>query len=71
VAEGIEHDSQRDILLELGCKTGQGYLFGKAMPVEEVLDAAVTRRRSLLAANVPSEIEYSATGRFRSIADKG
>ena len=25
VAEGIEHDSQRDTLLELGCKTGQGY----------------------------------------------
>ncbi len=45
VAEGIEHDAQRDTLLELGCKTGQGYSFGKAMPVDEVLDAAVTRRR--------------------------
>jgi diguanylate cyclase (GGDEF)-like protein/PAS domain S-box-containing protein len=67
VAEGIEHDSQRDTLLELGCKTGQGYLFGKAMPVAEVLDAAVTRRRSLLAGNVAGQIEYSATGRFRGI----
>jgi diguanylate cyclase (GGDEF)-like protein/PAS domain S-box-containing protein len=65
VAEGIEHDSQRDTLLELGCKTGQGYLFGKAMPVEEVLEAAVTRRRSLLASNVSGQVEYSATGRFR------
>ena len=37
VAEGIEHDAQRDTLLELGCKTGQGYSFGKAMPVDEVL----------------------------------
>jgi diguanylate cyclase (GGDEF)-like protein len=71
VAEGIEHDAQRDILLELGCKTGQGYLFGKAMPVEGVLDAAVTRRRSLLASNAPVQVEYSATGRFRGIADKG
>ena len=52
VAEGIERESQRDILLELGCKTGQGHSFGKAMPVAEVLDAAVTRRRSLLAGNV-------------------
>jgi len=71
VAEGIEHDSQRDTLLELGCKTGQGYLFGKAMPVDEVLDAAVTRRRVVLAGNVPGQVEYSATGRFRGMAEKG
>jgi diguanylate cyclase (GGDEF)-like protein/PAS domain S-box-containing protein len=71
VAEGIEHDAQRDTLLELGCKTGQGYSFGKAMPVGEVLDAAVTRRRSVLACNVPSQVEYSATGRFRGTAEKG
>jgi EAL domain-containing protein (putative c-di-GMP-specific phosphodiesterase class I) len=71
VAEGIEHDTQRDTLLALGCKTGQGYLFGKAMPVAEVLDAAVTRRRSLLAGNVPGQIEYSATGRFRGIIESG
>jgi len=69
VAEGIEHDSQRDTLLELGCKTGQGYLFGKAMPVDEVLDAAVTRRRSLLASNVSGQVEYSATGRFRGVSE--
>ena len=71
VAEGIEHESQRDTLLELGCKTGQGYAFGKAMPVSEVLDAAVTRRRSLLAGNVAGQIEYSATGRFRAVTENG
>jgi diguanylate cyclase (GGDEF)-like protein/PAS domain S-box-containing protein len=71
VAEGIEQDSQRDTLLALGCKTGQGYLFGKAMPVAEVLDAAVTRRRSLLAGNVGGQIEYSATGRFRAMNEGG
>jgi diguanylate cyclase (GGDEF)-like protein len=70
VAEGIEHDAQRDTLLDLGCKTGQGYSFGKAMPVDEVLDAAVTRRRVVLAGNVPTQTEYSATGRFRGMADK-
>ena len=32
VAEGIEVDAQRDTLLALGCKTGQGYSFGKPMP---------------------------------------
>jgi diguanylate cyclase (GGDEF)-like protein/PAS domain S-box-containing protein len=67
VAEGIEDDSQRDTLLSLGCRTGQGYAFGRAMPVNEVFDAAVTRRRSLLAGNIPGQVEYSATGRFRGM----
>jgi diguanylate cyclase (GGDEF)-like protein/PAS domain S-box-containing protein len=67
VAEGIEDDHQRDTLLELGCRTGQGYSFGKAMPVSEVLEAAVTRRRSVLAGNIPGQMEYSATGRFRGM----
>jgi diguanylate cyclase (GGDEF)-like protein/PAS domain S-box-containing protein len=67
VAEGIEHDAQRDTLLQLGCRTGQGFSFGKAMPVAEVLEAAVTRRRTVLTDNLPGDIEYSATGRFRGI----
>ena len=67
VAEGIEDDAQRDTLLQLGCRTGQGYSFGKAMPVDEVLEAAVTRRRSVLAGNIPGQVEYSATGRFRGV----
>jgi EAL domain-containing protein (putative c-di-GMP-specific phosphodiesterase class I) len=65
VAEGIEEDAQRDTLLELGCRTGQGYSFGKAMPVDEVVDAAVTRRRSMVAGNLPAQVELSPTGRFR------
>jgi diguanylate cyclase (GGDEF)-like protein/PAS domain S-box-containing protein len=70
VAEGIEHDAQRDILMSLGCKTGQGYAFGKPMPIEEVFGAAVTRRRSLLAQNLESPVDFSATGRFRAIKDR-
>jgi EAL domain-containing protein (putative c-di-GMP-specific phosphodiesterase class I) len=70
VAEGIEDDAQRDALLELGCRTGQGYSFGKAMPVEEVVEAAVTRRRVVLAENIPGQVEFSATGRFRGM-DRG
>jgi hypothetical protein len=56
-------------LLALGCKTGQGFSFGKAMPVGEIFDAAVTRRRSLLAGNMGGQVEYSATGRFRGMSD--
>jgi diguanylate cyclase (GGDEF)-like protein/PAS domain S-box-containing protein len=69
VAEGIEVDAQRDALLALGCKTGQGYSFGKAMPVDEVFDAAVTRRRTVMAGNMAGNLEYSATGRFRGMSD--
>jgi len=67
VAEGIEDDAQRDTLLGLGCRTGQGYSFGKAMPVGEVADAAVTRRRVVLAGNITAQTEFSATGRFRGV----
>jgi diguanylate cyclase (GGDEF)-like protein/PAS domain S-box-containing protein len=69
VAEGIELEEQRDTLLSLGCKTGQGYSFGKAMPLAEIFEAAVTRRRGLLAQNIAGHVEYSATGRFRGMSD--
>lgn len=34
VAEGIETQQQRDLLQELGCDYGQGYLLGRPMPAE-------------------------------------
>lgn len=34
VAEGIETEAQRELLLELGCHLGQGYLLGRPMEVE-------------------------------------
>ncbi len=37
VAEGIETEAQREILLELDCDMGQGYLFARPMPVTEWL----------------------------------
>ena len=64
VAEGIEVEAQREKLLELGCKTGQGYAFGKPMPIEEIFEAAVTRRRSLLGGNVDGRADFTPTGRF-------
>ena len=32
VAEGVETDEQRDALLALGCRLGQGYLFAPPLP---------------------------------------
>jgi hypothetical protein len=37
VAEGVELPAQRDELLRLGCNIHQGYLYGKAVPLEEAL----------------------------------
>lgn len=36
IAEGIETHNQRNILKNLGCDIGQGYLFSAAMPASEV-----------------------------------
>jgi EAL domain-containing protein (putative c-di-GMP-specific phosphodiesterase class I) len=45
VAEGIETERQRLKLTELGCDLGQGWLFAKAMPGDEV--SALLRERAL------------------------
>lgn len=36
IAEGVESEAQRKFLLNLGCDELQGYLFGKAMPLEKI-----------------------------------
>jgi EAL domain-containing protein (putative c-di-GMP-specific phosphodiesterase class I) len=43
VAEGIEHPAQADRLRELGCRFGQGYLFGRPAPAEEATRLLLTR----------------------------
>ncbi|MBC9728004.1 EAL domain-containing protein [Streptomyces sp. TRM68367] len=35
IAEGIEERVQRDLLADIGCRYGQGYLFARPMTVEE------------------------------------
>ncbi len=37
VAEGVETEAQRQMLLDLGCDSAQGYLFAKPMPLAEAL----------------------------------
>ena len=36
IAEGVETESQRRDLLQMGCIFGQGFLFGRAMPLDEI-----------------------------------
>jgi diguanylate cyclase (GGDEF)-like protein/PAS domain S-box-containing protein len=38
IAEGIETDEQRIIVLKLGCDEGQGYLFGRPMELSQVME---------------------------------
>lgn len=35
IAEGVETEEQRRRLIAMGCRLAQGYLFGRAMPIEE------------------------------------
>jgi EAL domain-containing protein (putative c-di-GMP-specific phosphodiesterase class I) len=36
IAEGVEHASQAEALLALGCELGQGYHFSRPVPAEEI-----------------------------------
>lgn len=36
IAEGIETQEQRELLLHLGCHEGQGYLFARPMPADQL-----------------------------------
>jgi EAL domain-containing protein (putative c-di-GMP-specific phosphodiesterase class I) len=38
IAEGIELQEQADHLLAIGCKYGQGYLYGKPMTIDQFLE---------------------------------
>jgi diguanylate cyclase (GGDEF)-like protein len=38
IAEGIETEEQERTLIELGCPSGQGYLYGKAVPFPTLID---------------------------------
>jgi diguanylate cyclase (GGDEF)-like protein len=40
VAEGVERPEQRQVLWEMGCRAGQGHLFGAAMPADQLLAVA-------------------------------
>ncbi len=43
VAEGIETEAQRDLLLSLGCELGQGYLFARPLDAEDFWHLLLTR----------------------------
>ncbi len=44
VAEGVEEETQRRTLQELGCEAAQGWLFGRAMPAAEFCTTQLRQR---------------------------
>jgi EAL domain-containing protein (putative c-di-GMP-specific phosphodiesterase class I) len=46
IVEGVEHEAQRQALLALGFRRGQGFLFSHAVPLEEALAPVEHRRAS-------------------------
>ena len=44
VAEGVEHVSQRDALRRMPCALGQGFLFSRPVPADELVELIARRR---------------------------
>jgi EAL domain-containing protein (putative c-di-GMP-specific phosphodiesterase class I) len=38
IAEGVETEAARTVLLEMGCRTAQGYLFSRPVPGDRILE---------------------------------
>lgn len=38
IAEGVEHETQSDLLASLGCRHIQGFLYGRPMPADQVIN---------------------------------
>ncbi|ESY63752.1 hypothetical protein X743_32450 [Mesorhizobium sp. LNHC252B00] len=48
MAEGVETEADRQILHKLGCRTAQGFLFSKAVPLMQALEVAVKQHANQL-----------------------
>ena len=46
IVEGVEHEAQRDALMELGFRHAQGFLFSRPVPLEEALRPSELSRAS-------------------------
>ena len=66
LAEGVETEEQADFLRMAGCAKMQGYLFGKPLPFDEVLDACMRRGSSIEDARQKALLDEAAYVNFLS-----
>jgi len=73
VAEGIEDKKQADMLFYLGCESGQGWLYGRPAPAEEV-PAMIARKilappaaSSSMAMDIATHLEASPAQRLAQL----
>ncbi|MDP9241070.1 MAG: EAL domain-containing protein, partial [Actinomycetota bacterium] len=62
VAEGIEQQTQLSALREMGCVSGQGYLFSRGLPSDEIDILIAARQVAVPPALDPSAIPIQSTG---------
>jgi len=63
IAEGIESETERELLAGMGCQLGQGYLL--SVPVDAAAAGAMLRRRRGLVAELPQQPRRkSSDGRY-------
>jgi PAS domain S-box-containing protein len=80
VAEGVENQAIADMLLWLGCDIGQGWLYGRPVPPEQLAEFLVAQKRptpsppsspehraSTPDANLPVRLEALPTQRFAQL----
>jgi diguanylate cyclase (GGDEF)-like protein len=60
VAEGVENESQRELLARLGCDYGQGYWFGKPLPAGSLAPLLAAAGGRAASTARPSSITASA-----------
>jgi EAL domain-containing protein (putative c-di-GMP-specific phosphodiesterase class I) len=62
-AEGVESEAQRELLLGLGCERAQGWLYARAMRLEELLDLPARLGPSIEAAQDPVAVAAARPAR--------
>jgi len=72
IAEGIETEQQARAVRDLGCRIGQGYLFGHPQPIESITRASLRRRdQAAKAGRATQSVGVAAQRRLVELHNQG